>query len=106
MVATFLAEDHFFLPVHGRIYDAVMHFVGRRETANPVTLKTYFENDEALEEAGGGQFLARLAGSAVTVINAELYGRTIRDLYLRRQLILYAEDVRDAAYDGLRSRRR
>ena len=49
LVAAFLEPDHFFLPAHGRIYDAVMHFVGRRETANPVTLKTYFENDEALK---------------------------------------------------------
>ena len=40
LVATFLEADHFLLPVHGRIYDAVMHFVGHRETANPVTLET------------------------------------------------------------------
>ena len=57
LVATVLEPDHFLQPVHCRIYDAVMHFVGRRETANPVTLKTYFENDEALKEAGGGQCL-------------------------------------------------
>ena len=100
LVATFLEPDHFFLPVHGRIYAAVMHMVGRQETANPVTLKTYFADDEALKEAGGGQYLARLAGSAVTIINAGHYGRAVHDLYIRRQLIFYAEDVSDAAYDG------
>ena len=100
LVATFLEPEHFFLPVHGRIYAGVMHFVGRQETATPVTLKTYFENDEALEEAGGGQYLARLAGSAVTVINAGHYGRAVHDLYVRRQLIFLAEDMRDAAYDA------
>ena len=100
LVATFLEPDHFFLPVHGRIYAAVLHMVGRREIANPVTLKTFFENDEALKEAGGGQYLARLAGSAVTVINAEHYGRTIHDLHVRRGLIGVAEDMRDVAYDA------
>ena len=70
LVATFLQPEHLFLPVHGRIYDAVMQMVARREIANPVTLKTYFENEEALKEAGGGQYLARLADSAVTVVNA------------------------------------
>ena len=100
LVATFLEAPHFFLPVHGRIYDAAMHFVGRREIANPVTLRAYFENDEALNEAGGAQYLARLAGSAVTVINAGHYGRAVHDLYLRRQLIFYAEDVSDAAFDA------
>ena len=88
LVATFLEPDHFFLPEHGRIYDAVMHFVGRREIANPVTLRAYFENVEALNEAGGAQYLARLAGSGVTVINTGHYGRAIHDLYLRRQLII------------------
>ena len=100
LVATFLEPDHFFLPVHGRIYAAVMNMVGRQEIANPVTLKTYFQDDEALAEAGGAQYLARLAGSAVTVINAGHYGRAVHDLYIRRQLIFYAEDVRDAAYEG------
>ena len=100
LVATFLEPEHFFLPVHGRIYTAVLHMVGRREVATPVTLKTFFENDEALKEAGGGQYLARLAGSAVTVINAEHYGRTIHDLHVRRGLIGVAEDMRDVAYDA------
>ena len=100
LVATCLEPDHFSLSVHGRIYDAVMHFVGRREIANPVTRRAYFENDVALKEAGGGQYLARLAGSAVTVINAEHYGRAVHDLYLRRQLIFLAEDIRDAAFDA------
>ena len=86
--------------MHGRIYSAVLHMVGRRETANPVTLKTYFENDEALKEAGGGKYLARLAGSAVTVINAGHYGRAVYDLHVRRQLIGLAEEMQDAAYDA------
>ena len=100
LVTSFLESQHFYLPVHGRIYDAVMQMVGRREIANPVTLKTFFENDEALEEAGGGQYLARLAGSAVTVINAEHYGRAIHDLHVRRQLIFLAEEMQDTAYDA------
>ena len=100
LVATFLEPEHFFMPVHGRIYEAVMHYVGRREIANPVTLKSYFEHDEGLKEAGGGAYLARLAGSAVTVINAEHYGCAIHDLHVRRGLINLAEDMRDTAYDA------
>ena len=100
VVATFLEPDHFFLPVHGRIYAAVMHMVGRREIATPVTLKPHFENDEALQDAGGAQYLARLAGSAVTDINAGHYGRAIHDLHVRRALIGLSEEMRDTAYDA------
>ena len=100
LVSAFLLPEHFFLPVHGRIYDAVLRMVERGQIANPVTLKHYFERDEALEEAGGGQYLARLAGSAVTVINAEHYGRAIHDLALRRSLVTIGEEVVNDAYDG------
>lgn len=100
LVGGFLAPDHFFLPVHGRIYAAVLTMIERGQIANPVTLKHFFERDEALEEAGGGQYLARLAGSAVTVINAENYGRTIQDLALRRALVGIGEVVVNDAYDG------
>ena len=100
LVSAFLLAEHFLLPVHGRIYDAVLRMIERGQIANPVTLKHFFERDEALEEAGGGQYLARLAASAVTVINAEHYGRAIHDLALRRALVGIGEDVVNEAYDG------
>ena len=61
--------------------------IERGQIANPVTLKNLFDQDGALAEIGGAQYLARLAESAVTIINAEHYGRTIHDLHLRRELI-------------------
>ena len=100
LVSAFLLAEHFFLPVHGRIFHAILHMIERGQIANPVTLKHYFERDEGLEEAGGGQYLARLAGSAVTVINAEHYGRAIHDLALRRALVVIGEEVVNDAYDS------
>ncbi len=99
-VAGFLLPEHFYEPVHGRIYEAATRLVERGQLANPVTLATYFERDEALAEVGGAQYLARLAASAVTVINAEDYGRTIYDLALRRALIEVGEEVVNTAYDS------
>ncbi len=46
------------------------------------------------------QYLARLAREAVTIINAEDYGRAIYDLALRRALITIGEDVVNIAYDA------
>ena len=47
---------------------------------------------------GGPQYLARLASSVVTLVNAGDYGRTIYDRFLRRQLIAISEDTADSAY--------
>ena len=97
-VAEFLEPEHFFEPVHQRIYAAIRTVIERAQIANPVTLKNLFDQDGALAEVGGSQYLARLAASVVTIINAADYGRTLYDLHLRRQLIGIGEDVVNDAY--------
>ena len=92
-VAEFLAPEHFGNAVHGRIYAAIGKLIERGQIANPVTLKNLFDQDGALLEIGGAQYLARLAEAAVTIINAEHYGRAIHDLHLRRELITIGQDV-------------
>jgi AAA domain/DnaB-like helicase N terminal domain len=97
-VAEFLAPEHFFLAVHARIYAAISKLIERGQVATLVTLKNQFDKDGALAEIGGAQYLARLAESAVTIINAEHYGRTIVDLHLRRELITIGQDLVTDAY--------
>ncbi len=99
-VLSFLDASHFHLPVHGRIFEAVLKLIERGQIADPVSLKHYFENDESLSDVGGAQYLARLAGSAVTIINAEHYGHAILDLSLRRSLVNIGEDLVNNAYDA------
>jgi replicative DNA helicase len=97
-VSEFLQPEHFGNAVHGRIFAAIAKLIERGQIANPVTLKNLFDQDGALAEIGGAQYLARLAGAAVTIINAEDYGRAIHDLYLRRELITIGEDVVNDAF--------
>ena len=99
-VASFLEAHHFFEPLHGRIFDAISTLVTGGHLASPVTLKSFFENDEAMQEIGGTAYLARLAGAATTIINTEQYGRTIYDLAIRRDLIRIGEDVYNTAFDS------
>src|SRR6185437_6185195 len=72
--------------------------INRGQIADPKTLRSVFENDPALAPVGGAQYLADLAASVITIINAEDYGRLIHDLYLRRQLITLGEDVVNEAF--------
>ena len=97
-VSDFLEPEHFSNAVHARIYAAIGKLIERGQIANPVTLKNLFDQDGALAEIGGAQYLTRLAESAVTIINAEDYGRRIHDLHLRRQLIGLGEDVVNDAF--------
>ena len=99
-VQGFLLPEHFFEPVHGRIFESVLKLMDKNQIADPVKLKPYFEQDEALTDVGGAQYLVRLAASAATIINAEDYGRTIYDLATRRSLIQIGEGIVIDAYDA------
>ncbi len=98
-VSDFLKPAHFFNPVHGRIYEAIGKFTERGQDASPMALKNYFEKDADLSHVGGGQYLADLAGSILSVANVADYGRTVYELHLRRALIAMGEDVVNDAYD-------
>ncbi|HKS90074.1 MAG TPA: replicative DNA helicase [Stellaceae bacterium] len=97
-VAEFLLPEHFANAVHGRIFTAIGKLLERGQIANPVTLKNLFDQDGALADIGGAQYLAHLAESAVTIVNAEHYGRTIHDLFLRRELITIGQDTASDAF--------
>lgn len=100
-VSGFLSPDHFFDPLHGRIYETLATLIHAGKTATPVTVKTFFENVEPIDATMTvPQYLGRLAANATTVINAAEYGRTIYDLATRRSLILIGEDMVNTAYDS------
>lgn len=87
MVADFLRPEHFYDPAHQRIFTAIASEVSVGRKADPVTLRRMFDADPELAKEGGGAYLAELAGNVVTVVNAADYGKTIRDLFVKRQLI-------------------
>src|SRR5262249_28483895 len=91
-LSEYLQPEHFDNAMHGRIFAAIGKLIERGQIANPVTLKNLFDQDGALTDIGGAQYLGRLAKAAVTIVNATDYGRIIRDLYLRRQLITLGGD--------------
>ena len=94
-----LKPHHFFEPLHGRIYEAVLKLTDRNMVANPVTLKPMFEADEAIKEVGGPAYLARLTGSGAAVIGARDFAAQIYDLALLRALIGVGRDLVEGAMD-------
>jgi replicative DNA helicase len=99
-VSDFLQPDHFFEPVHRRIYQVAGELIRASKVASPVTIKTFLPADLAIGDINLAQYVARLAAEATTIINAEDYGRTIYDLAIRRSLIGVGEEMVNAAYDS------
>ncbi len=98
-VAHFLRAEHFYEPVHARMFEAIARRVADGRLADPVTLRRLFDEDETLKEVDGGAYLASLARAAESIINAEHYARVIFDLALKRGLIHVGEETVNRAYD-------
>lgn len=94
-VTEFLEAEHFYEPLHSEIFAVCLQKVDQQEVATPVTIKGFFENHPAMIELGGTQYLARLAAAAITIINAPDYGRTIRELWVKRQALEVINEYRD-----------
>src|SRR5690348_9559219 len=94
-----LRPDHFFEPLHGRIYESILRMTDANRVANPVTLKPIFDSDESMKEVGGPAYLAQLTGSGAAVIGARDFAQQIYDLALLRALVGVGRDLVEGALD-------
>lgn len=97
-VAGFLRPEHFAGEQHAKIFEAIQHLRARGKAADPVSIKDVFDATGELESVGGVSYLARLAASVVSVVNAEDYGWTIWDRWVRRQTIALGQSLIEDAY--------
>jgi replicative DNA helicase len=100
-VSDFLEPKHFFEPIHQTIFETAGSLIRMGKVATPVTLKTFVPAETDLGAGMTvGQYLARLAAEATTIINAQDYGRTIYELAQRRDLIGIGTDMVNVAFDA------
>src|SRR3954462_12241206 len=94
-----LKPDHFFEPLHSRIYEAILRLTDKNMIANPVTLRPLFEVDDGMKQVGGPAYLAQLTGSGAAVIGARDFAQQIYDLALLRALIGVGRELVEGALD-------
>ena len=94
-----IRPEHFFEPVHQRIYERVLTLIDRNSVASPVTLKPYFDGDVAMQELGGTTYLARLTEVGHGLLAARQLAEQIYDLALLRQLVTVGRGLVEGALD-------
>jgi replicative DNA helicase len=92
-IASLVRAEHFFDPVHQRIFERAAARIQKNALATPVTMKPFFEDDAGLKELGGSAYLVRLAGAAISAYAARDYAQMIYDLAVRRDLIGLGRDI-------------
>jgi replicative DNA helicase len=96
---TRLAPAHFFEPNHARIYERILTLLDRKAVVTPVTLRPYFEADEALKELGGAAYLGRLTADGQGLLAPRQLAEQIYDLALLRELVSVGRNLVEAAMD-------
>ncbi|MEM1301575.1 MAG: replicative DNA helicase [Pseudomonadota bacterium] len=96
-IASIIGPQHFYDPVHAKIFETAAARITKNALASPVTLKAFLEDDPGLAELGGAAYLARLAGAAISAFAARDYAQMIYDMAIRRELIAVGRDIADRA---------
>lgn len=96
-VSNYIDARHFYDPLHGKLFKVMGQRIARQSIVNPVTLKSFVEDDTGLSELGGTDYLVRLVESAISVHASRSYAEQIFDLSLRRDLIDLGLDISDKA---------
>ncbi|WP_425091591.1 replicative DNA helicase [Tropicimonas sp. S265A] len=96
-VASIIQPEHFYDPVHQRIYEVAAARIQKNTLASPVTLKAFLADEPGLQALGGPSYLVKLAGSAISAFAARDYAQMIYDLAIRRELIGLGRDIADKA---------
>ena len=98
-LVTPLRPDHFFEPIHARIYERILQLLDRKAVVTPITLKPYFEADEALKELGGAAYLARHTANGQGLLAPRELADQIYDLALLRELVAVGRGLVSSALD-------
>jgi replicative DNA helicase len=94
-----LRAEHFFEPLHARVFERIVVQMDRQMVVTPVTLKPFFESDPAMAEVGGTGYLARLTADGQGLLAPRELAQQIYDLALLRELVTVGRELVEGALD-------
>lgn len=97
-----LAAGDFYFPINAKLWATLAELIQAGRTADGVTLRELFDQDEDLQAVGGPRYLADLMASAAFGPEIVDYARLVRDLGARRRMLEAGRDLIKAARKGIR----
>ena len=94
-ISSIISEDNFYDPLHQKIYSAINNLISKGMLANPITLKSYFENEK--DDLNIPEYLIKITKFATSSRQSIEYSKIIYDMYVRRELIKISENIIDNA---------
>jgi len=98
-VSEFLRAEHFYNQNNADVFEAMTYLYEARAPIDIVTVAEKLRESKNLKKVGGKAFLSRLANDVPTSANAESYGKIIKALSAKRELISAAARITEKAFD-------
>ncbi|MEO0004537.1 MAG: replicative DNA helicase [candidate division WOR-3 bacterium] len=98
-VMPLLKPEHFYIPAHRRIYEAMLSLFDKKMPYDIITVTAELRRMKELEAIGGQPFLSSLQDTVLTSANCEEHARLVLEKAIQRQLIQTATEIVQAAYD-------
>ena len=98
-ISNIVNHKNFYDPLHSKIYNLIENLHNKGMIANPITLKNSFENDTALSEIGGTEYLVKLTRFSSSVKQSIDYAKIVHEKFVKRELVQISETLSDEAVD-------
>jgi len=99
-VAGFLRPAHFYDERHGDIFAAMLALYEERHPIDLLTLTEKLKAQKKYKDVGGSGYLSELTTVVPTAAHVEEYGRIIRELCAKRELISVSAAVSEMSFDA------
>ncbi len=99
-VAGFLRPHHFYEARHGDIFDSMLSLYEERRPIDLLTLTEKLKTVKKYKDIGGSAYLTELTGAVPTSAHVEQYGKIIRELSAKRELIAAGGIITESAFDS------
>ena len=94
-INTIISSINFYDPMHQKIFEAVENLIYKGMLANPITLKSYFEDEN--DDLNVPEYLIKITKFSTSSRQAIEYSKIIYDMFVRRELIKISENIIDTA---------
>ncbi len=99
-VCDLLRPETFYEPANQKIYEAIQALGAAQLPIDMLTVTEQLRKENTLDEVGGVPFIAELTSRVASAANIEWHARILAQQYLSRELISFASQVTNNAFDS------
>jgi len=98
-VCDILKPESFYEPSHQKVYEAIMNLGISQRPIDMLTVTEQLRLNGTLDEVGGPTFIVQLTSNVTSAAHVEFHARIIAQKYLARELISFAAQIENNAFD-------